>query len=176
MASQPALTARPKLIVFDLDNTLWPFWVDTHVRPPFCKRNGKIFDARQEEIASFPEVSAVLEWLHSEGYIMAAASKSREPEGAKQLIGLFGWEKYMKVMEIYPGCKTVHFDQIHNQSKIPFSDMLFFDDVKSNIRDVTQLGVVSKLVSKRTGVTMEVVRKGLSEYARKRQRRPWLEK
>ena len=30
----------PKMLVFDLDYTLWPFWVDTHVTPPLKAKDG----------------------------------------------------------------------------------------------------------------------------------------
>ncbi|CAI7641375.1 unnamed protein product, partial [Penicillium manginii] len=36
----------PKLIAFDLDYTLWPFWVDTHVSGPVKPRdnNSRVVD------------------------------------------------------------------------------------------------------------------------------------
>lgn len=30
----------PKMLVFDLDYTIWPFWVDTHVSPPLQAKDG----------------------------------------------------------------------------------------------------------------------------------------
>ena len=30
----------PKMLVFDLDYTLWPFWIDTHVSPPMKAKEG----------------------------------------------------------------------------------------------------------------------------------------
>ena len=30
----------PKMIAFDLDYTLWPFWIDTNVTPPLKAKDG----------------------------------------------------------------------------------------------------------------------------------------
>ena len=30
----------PRMMIFDLDYTLWPFWVDTHVSPPLKAKEG----------------------------------------------------------------------------------------------------------------------------------------
>ncbi|XP_061286373.1 magnesium-dependent phosphatase 1 isoform X3 [Bos javanicus] len=94
----------PKLAVFDLDYTLWPFWVDTHVDPPFHK------------------------------------SRTGEVEGANQLLELFDLVRYFVHREIYPGSKVTHFERLQRKTGVPFSQMIFFDDEKRNIVDVSKLG------------------------------------
>ena len=167
MASGNSDPPRPKLVAFDLDYTLWPFCVDTHVTPPFTKKAGTVYDACGEKVRPFPEVPTVLQWLHEQGYLIAAASRTGEIRGAKQLVKLFDWEKYFKYAEIYPGCKKKHFSKFRGESGIEYSEMIFFDDEGRNIRDLKELGVVSVLVP-HSGVTRKLVEEGLAEFARQR--------
>ncbi|XP_060520996.1 magnesium-dependent phosphatase 1-like [Cylas formicarius] len=155
-----------KIIVFDLDYTLWPFWVDTHVNPPFRKQNGKIFDSYGSQVQCYPEVPSVLQDLKEQGYELGIASRTGEIKGARQLIELFGWDRYFKYKEIFPGCKVTHFRNIQKASGKSFSEMLFFDDEHRNISDLSNLGVTSILVH--NGVNKKVVDDGIRQFATER--------
>ncbi|KAL7900516.1 acid phosphatase domain-containing protein [Trichoderma sp. SZMC 28014] len=82
----------PRLIVFDLDYTLWPFWVDTHVTPPLkinathtgaTDRTGEDF-AFYEEV---PEILAVLPYLNGPNKIkLGVASRTSAPNLARELL------------------------------------------------------------------------------------------
>lgn len=53
----------PKLVVFDLDYTLWPFWVDTHVTPPIKAQEGglKVKDRYGEGYGFYPDIGGILD-------------------------------------------------------------------------------------------------------------------
>ncbi|KAJ6090229.1 magnesium dependent phosphatase [Penicillium sp. IBT 16267x] len=104
----------PKLIVFDLDYTLWPFWVDTHVSAPVKARdnNSRIVDRYDqapyshltsqlpplsiqcqtnsnrwgESFAFYPAVSSILYACKSRSIPMALASRTHAPELARDLL------------------------------------------------------------------------------------------
>uniref|UniRef100_A0A8C6X8I3 Magnesium-dependent phosphatase 1 n=1 Tax=Naja naja TaxID=35670 RepID=A0A8C6X8I3_NAJNA len=133
---------KPALVVFDLDYTLWPFWVDTHVDPPFHKKSdGSVQDRNQQPVHLYPEVPEVLQQLDSEGIAMAAASRTGEIQGARQLLDLFGLNRYFATPK-------------STLSGIPFHRMLFFDDESRNIHDVGTLGSTSPCNMKGGSVTL----------------------
>ncbi|XP_017482488.1 PREDICTED: magnesium-dependent phosphatase 1-like [Rhagoletis zephyria] len=151
-----------KVIVFDLDYTLWPFWVDTHVDPPFQKKGDKVYDRNNQHVTYYKEVPAVLEKLISLGYELGIASRTGAIEEAEDLLRLFNWNQYFSYKQIYPGTKTTHIKRISKDSGVKLSEILFFDDESRNIRDLTAINVCSILVH--SGVTMEVVRKGIQTF------------
>lgn len=68
----------PKLIVFDLDYTLWPFWVDTHVTPPL-KANAahtSATDKYGEDYAFYSDVPHILQLLPRAGLAVSSESSS----------------------------------------------------------------------------------------------------
>ncbi|KAJ6444979.1 magnesium-dependent phosphatase-1 family protein [Purpureocillium lavendulum] len=81
----------PKLIVFDLDYTLWPFWVDTHVTPPL-KPNAQHSGATDkfgEDFAFYGDVPAILLTLPAalpSPVKLGVASRTSAPSLARDLL------------------------------------------------------------------------------------------
>ncbi|KAK4998730.1 hypothetical protein LTR66_002097 [Elasticomyces elasticus] len=170
----------PKMIVFDLDYTLWPFWVDTHVTGPLkgTKDGLTVKDRYGEGYGFYRDVAAVLASSRSKGILIGAASRTCTPDLANSMLSLLtvpstspsspkNARAYFDFLEIYPGSKTTHFQRIHKNSGIPYEEMLFFDDESRN-RNVEELGVVMYLV--RDGVTRAEVDRGVESW-RKRNKR-----
>ncbi|KAF7258829.1 hypothetical protein EG68_03533 [Paragonimus skrjabini miyazakii] len=71
------LTIKPKLIVFDLDLTLWPFDCDDFVGHKFHKKGTKVFDSNGEAVNMCPDSNYLLESIKNEdGVLLACASSS----------------------------------------------------------------------------------------------------
>lgn len=166
----------PKLIVFDLDYTLWPFWVDTHVTPPLkaSSNHDSAKDRFGESFAFYNEVPEILHSLRAHGIKVGAASRTSAPDLGKEMLKILhiGDEEgkkrkaidYFDHLEIYPGSKITHFTKLQKATGLRFEDMLFFDDEARN-RNVETLGVTMYLV--RDGVTRQEIDNGVREWRKR---------
>ena len=153
----------PSLFVFDLDYTLWPFWVDTHVRPPFVKdKHGKVFDKVNTAMKLYPDVLDIIENLKRMNVKIAAASRTETPKEAREFLKLIGLYHFFDHLEIYPGCKLAHFQKLREKSEVCYDNMIFFDDEERNIKDIRTLGVTCIHVS--NGLDIKCVEQGLKQF------------
>ncbi|KAJ1304190.1 hypothetical protein OPQ81_008590 [Rhizoctonia solani] len=175
-------TRMPQLIAFDLDYTLWDFWVDTHVSPPF-KRGGNSInqatDRYKTPISFYKDVPHILQHLVDSKCHIAACSRTSAKDEARQLLTLLLLPSssgsnssaprraidFFDTLEIYPGSKLRHFKALNKKTGIPYEEMLFFDDEHRN-KEVESLGVTMQLV--RDGMSWKVFQQGL-ELWRNRQ-------
>ncbi|KAI0409492.1 magnesium-dependent phosphatase [Xylaria palmicola] len=179
----------PRAVVFDLDYTLWPFWVDTHVCAPLRPNaaHSACVDRVGESFAFYRDVPAVLHALALAGVRLGVASRTHAPDLGRDVLKLLhvppassvlssdgggGKDKARRALdffdaglEIYPASKIRHFEALHKRTGIPYAEMLFFDDESRN-RDTESLGVTMWLV--RDGVTWAEVESGIQEWRRRK--------
>ncbi|XP_031107817.1 magnesium-dependent phosphatase 1-like [Ipomoea triloba] len=143
----------PRLVVFDLDYTLWPF---------YCE-----FYEEDDEPHLYPHSKGILYALKDRGIDIAIASRSPTANVAKAFLDKLKIRSMFVAEEIYSSWshKTEHFQKIHRKTGIPFDSMLFFDDEDRNIQAVSKMGATSILVH--NGVTLEALRRGLSDFSQK---------
>lgn len=143
MAKYTVEMLKYKLVVFDLDQTLWPFRLDRKMKSPFQIEGNKVIDSCGQEAVLLKDALPSLQYLTAQGYQLGIASRIEDICGAYQLINLLGIAQYFHYREIYPGCKMKHFRSLQQKSNIDFKEMVFFDDDRRNIRDVSRLGVTA---------------------------------
>ncbi|MED6222853.1 hypothetical protein PIB30_068476 [Stylosanthes scabra] len=141
----------PKLVVFDLDHTLWPFYCECRSKsdPPYL----------------FPQVKGIMHALKHKRVDLAIASKSPTPDIATTYLNKLNITSMFVAQEIFYnwGNKKDHFQNIQSKTSVPYNSMLFFDDDDKNIQGVSELGVTSILVT--NGVNLGAFKEGLTRFS-----------
>ncbi|KAG1443133.1 hypothetical protein G6F56_010784 [Rhizopus delemar] len=158
------ITRFPKLIVFDLDYTLWSDWIDCTSGPPYkyLRKTNSVTNKQKEELQLFEHTSKIISFIKTSlpETEIGIASRTHAPEWARKVLGLFRLPELdnmtlleaIDYIEIYPTSKIKHFKALSEKSGLPCHEMLFFDDEKRN-DEVCKLGVHFTLVNTKTGIT-----------------------
>ncbi|KAK3284815.1 hypothetical protein CYMTET_7559 [Cymbomonas tetramitiformis] len=169
----------PKLVVFDLDDTLWSPEMWLCAGPPFTKNNSTkaVCDRSGTEIQLIGASREILhelatneKWRDSRvGY----ASRTDREDWARECLQMIEVgdsitmdQVARPLQEIFPGKKTTHFKNLHETSRIPLADMIFFDNEHRNCKDVSALGVTC--VYTPDGMTKRNWEEGLKTFAQKK--------
>ena len=143
------IEVMPSLIVFDLDNTLW---TPELYQLRKIARN-KQFPVARKDVNIFPAVWDVIQDIKKDesgvfsNTKFAVASRTKSVEWAHDLLKQFELDDFFSYVQIFPGNKKEHFQNLKADSGIAYEDMLFFDDARDgrygNCVPVSNLGVLS---------------------------------
>lgn len=132
-----------KLIVFDLDFTLWDaggVWCDC-LKPPFRRELERVVDRNNAHVRLYDDVHWALDHIDQLGIDLGLASRTEQPTWARELLMLLGIRERFAWEEIYPSSKVRHFKALSEKTGYEFREILFFDDEPRNIVEVGALGV-----------------------------------
>lgn len=167
----------PRLVILDLDETLWPYWglYEMH-RGPYMA-SGTVGSAKQmrgsgASVACYPGVPPAMEFLAKNEVQVAICSASPSPANALAALSAMSivppnmadrWEAG-ELFFCVPGDKTESLQAALRQAQVPASQALFFDDRPYNIRCAQRLGIEGTLVNPSRGFSMELLNEGLLQW------------
>ncbi|TPX34125.1 hypothetical protein SeMB42_g07364 [Synchytrium endobioticum] len=150
----------PELVVFDLDFTIWPVYMDSYTSGPPFKRaaNFAIQDRAGDKVCLYPDVHDIMYSIKTAKLStkIGIASRSHTPEWCRAALALLTIRapshpplaenhpdhkpilSYIDQHEIYPGSKVSHFKQLSKRLGVPYTSMVFFDDEPRNIKESRQ--------------------------------------
>ncbi|KAJ1433647.1 acid phosphatase-domain-containing protein [Ochromonadaceae sp. CCMP2298] len=168
-----AKCSRKPVIAVDLDHTLWPLNCYEDTKPPYSPIQAPIKPTTSWRCSTrhgyrtmglYPEVREVLEWCGDQSLTLTICSRSPHlscPEAILTALGMWEWFLYPQV---YDQHKSVHFQVLADSTNLPLNNFLFFDDLPSNIKCCSGMGVMSCLVDRKSGLDWEALVRGLRMY------------
>ncbi|MCL4109311.1 UNVERIFIED_CONTAM: hypothetical protein GTU68_019739, partial [Idotea baltica] len=157
----------PRLIVFDLDFTLWDtggVWIDC-TAPPFRQdADGTVYDSQERRFQLYPDVLEILESISTTmpGTKIGIASRTSQPGWVREVLEMMEVTHYFDFNAIYPGSKIAHFEQLKRETGFEYAEMVFFDDEPRNIHEVSGLGV--NAIEVPSGLNWQVFERGASAF------------
>jgi len=150
--SDGRLFALPRVIVFDLDNTLWTpelyrlRHLERSGQTPVAGEDVKLFDGAKEILEDvLPNLGCDDDDDDEPRPILAVASRTDRIDWAEDLLDQFGLTKRFDAIAIFPGKKTNHLSKIRRLTGVPFEETIFFDDSRDgrfgNCEPVAAMGV-----------------------------------
>lgn len=173
----------PKVVALDLDATVWMpelyMMTDYRTLKPLRRANGECYavkDGWDQELGFMEDAQRVIQLVSSwEDTMLAYVSRTTEVEAAALAIDNLHAEFCAKTktgstmrdvvdhVEIYPGSKVGHFQELKKALGVEYTDILFLDNESWNTKEVSSvLGVCS--VHCPRGLTMNAFERGLELF------------
>ena len=170
-ATLPSGACLPRLVVFDLDRTLWlPELYQLRLQKgatPVAWKDVRLLPGAE---AALRELTTCECW---QGTQIGVASRTHKGEWARSLLAQFLTDdgrplaEVVSFQEIYTGSKLRHFEALRERSGVAYEDMLFYDDALDgkygNCVPIAQLGCCAAHCP--DGLTAEVWRDGVLGFA-----------
>lgn len=180
----------PKLIVFDLDNTLWTPELyqlnrrlrQKNIKAPRANQDIRLFDDANTILSDIVSCPDKYQCNYSAKYpsenaktSMAIASRTNQYAWANALLHQFEIQSRPLIdlfpyIQIVKGSKIHHFQELSKQTGIPYRDMIFFDDdMRMNCKEISStLGIMC--VHCPRGITIDLFRESCTEYSKRKEK------